>query len=195
MDQYLLKYIFILSLDLQQRLYIYIYIYIYIMCVCVCVCVCVWWYLPYIYIFKSHYNVTGTWKNIWKCWISPKNEILSIFAFMLSFRKNKYQIQSYITFNMDDSQRSLHMKTYFLRISQKNGRFCLVSLGNPTFSNIFFHVPDTFWWLLNYERCVHVCVSFRCIFLYLLLSSQQASIALWTILIFKFWWWLLKPKR
>ena len=27
------------------------------------------------------------------------------------------------------------------------------------------------------------------------LSSQQASIAMWTILITKSWWWLLKPKR
>ena len=29
----------------------------------------------------------------------------------------------------------------------------------------FFHVPNTFWWLLNFERYVHVYVSFRCIFL------------------------------
>ena len=37
--------------------------------------------------------------------------ILSIFTFILSFRKNKYQIQSYSTFNMDDSKRSIYMKT------------------------------------------------------------------------------------
>ena len=30
---------------------------------------------------------------------------------------------------------------------------------------IFFHVPNTFWWLLNFERYVHVYLSFRCIFL------------------------------
>ena len=30
---------------------------------------------------------------------------------------------------------------------------------------IFFHVPDTFLRLLNNERYVHICVSFRCIFL------------------------------
>ena len=39
-------------------------------------------------------------------------------TFILSFRKNKYQIYSYITFNIDDSKRSIHMKTYLLRISQ-----------------------------------------------------------------------------
>ena len=64
-------------------------------------------------------------------------------------------------------------------IIQKGIRMCLVS-GNifenvgflketrrnlPFIEkyNIFecFHVPDTFLWLLNYERYVHVCESFR----------------------------------
>ena len=47
--------------------------------------------------------------------------ILSDFnPYLLSycFSENKFQIQSYITFNMDDSKRSIHMKTYLLRISQ-----------------------------------------------------------------------------
>ena len=40
------------------------------------------------------------------------------FYFHTVFSKNKYQIYSYITFNMDDSKRSKHMKTYLLRIAQ-----------------------------------------------------------------------------
>ena len=63
-----------------------------------------------------------------------------------------------------------------------NGRFCLVSLKNPTFSNIFFHVPNTFWWLLNFERYVHVYVSFRCIFLICSCHLNNHPSILWTIL-------------
>ena len=47
-----------------------------------------------------------------------------------------------------------------------NGRFCLVSLKNPTFSNIFpraKHVLMTF----EFERYVHVYLSFRCIYIYI----------------------------
>ena len=72
-----------------------------------------------------------------------------------------------------------------------NGRFCLVSLGNPTFSNIF-PVPDTFWWLLNYERYVNIHVSFRVYFFFVCHLSKHAF-AMLTILISKSWWWLLKP--
>ena len=38
-------------------------------------------------------------------------------------------------------------------------------LGEIQHFQICFHVPDTFLGLLNYKRYVHVCVSFRCIFL------------------------------
>ena len=57
------------------------------------------------------------------------------------------------------------MKTYLLRISLLTWGFVSFFWGgrNPTFSNICFHVPDTFLWLLNYESYVHVYVSFRCI--------------------------------
>ena len=34
------------------------------------------------------------------------------------FGKTNAQIQSYITFNMDDYKQSIHMKSYLLRISQ-----------------------------------------------------------------------------
>ena len=54
------------------------------------------------------------------------------------FRKNKYQIQSYTTFNMDEFKTiyiydNLFVVAYFTI----NGRIYLVSLGNPTFSNMF----------------------------------------------------------
>ena len=45
---------------------------------------------------------------------------------------------------MDDSKQSIHMKTYLLR----NWRFCLVSFGNPTFSNIFPRARDV---LMTFE--------------------------------------------
>ena len=81
------------------------------------------------------------------------------------FQKNKYQIQSYMTFNMDDSKRSIYMKIYsLLHIFQLMGGF-VSFLWEIQHFQIFFHVPDTFLWLLNYERYVHVFVSFRCIFL------------------------------
>ena len=74
-----------------------------------------------------------------------------------------------------------------------NGSFCLVSLENPTFSNIFpraRHVLMTFeLWTL----CARLCI-FSLYISHLVLTSQQASIAMWTILISKSWWWLLKPK-
>ena len=72
----------------------------------------------------------------------------SIFTFILSFRKDKYQIHSYTTSNMDDFKticiyKNLHVFEYFLI----NGVIYLVSFGNPTFSNIFprtRHVLTTF---------------------------------------------------
>ena len=61
-----------------------------------------------------------------------------------------------------------------------NGRFCLVSLKNPTFSNIFpraKHVLMTFeFWTL----CGCLCI-FSLYISLLLLSSQQAPIDMWTI--------------
>ena len=107
---------------------------------------------------------------------------VGFYPYLLSyclFEKNKYQIHSYITFNMDDSKWSIHMKTYVAYFSI-NGRFCLVSLKNPTFSNIFpraKHVLMTFeFWTL----CA--CLSIFSLYIsHLLLSSQQAPIALWTI--------------
>ena len=62
-------------------------------------------------------------------------------------------------------------------------------------SNIFKYVStcqtrsSDFWTL-----CARLCV-FSLYISHLLLSSQQASIAIWTILISKSWWWLLKLKR
>ena len=62
-----------------------------------------------------------------------------------------------------------------------NGRFCLVSLKNPTFSNIFpraKHVLMTF----EFERYVHVYLSFRCIFLICSCHLSNHPSILWTIL-------------
>ena len=61
-----------------------------------------------------------------------------------------------------------------------NGRFCLVSLKNPTFSNIFpraKHVLMTFeFWTL----CA--CLSIFSLYIFhLLLSSQPSPIDMWTI--------------
>ena len=47
---------------------------------------------------------------------------------------------------------------------------------------IFFHVPNTFWWLLNFERYVHVYLSFRCIFLICSCHLNNPPSILWTIL-------------
>ena len=109
-----------------------------------------------------------------------------------SMKKNKYQIYSYLTSNMDDFKmiciyENLLVFAYFLI----NERIYLVSLGKRF--QIYFHVPDTFLTHLNYERYVHVC-TFPLYTFHLLLLSQHASIAMWTILISKSWWWLLKLK-
>ena len=77
----------------------------------------------------------------------------SIFTFILSFRKNKYQIYSYSTSTMDDFKticiyRNILVFAYLL----KNVRVYLVSLKNLTFWNIFLrakHVLNTFkLWML-----------------------------------------------
>ena len=47
---------------------------------------------------------------------------------------------------------------------------------------IFFHVPKTFWWLLNFERYVHVYLCFRCIFLICSCHLGNHPSILWTIL-------------
>ena len=67
------------------------------------------------------------------------------------FRKNKYQILSYIIFNMDNSKRSIHKKNLLVAYFSINRRFCLVSLGNPTFSNIFStcQTRSNDFWIMN----------------------------------------------
>ena len=52
------------------------------------------------------------------------------------------------------------------------------------------HVKTFELWML----CACLCIFSLYIF-HLLLLSQQGSIAMWTILISKSWWWLLKPKH
>ena len=120
-----------------------------------------------------------------------------LYTYILNESKygSKYQILSYTTFNMDDFKtiyiyENLLVVAYFLI----NGRIYLVSLGNPTFSNMFpraRHVLKTFeLWTL----CARLWI-FSLYISHLLLSSQQVSIAMWTIMISESWWWLLKPKR
>ena len=43
-------------------------------------------------------------------------------------------------------------------------------------------MPNTFWWLLNFERHVHVYLSFRCIFLICSCHLSNHPSILWTIL-------------
>ena len=43
-------------------------------------------------------------------------------------------------------------------------------------------MPNTFWWLLNFERYVHVYLSFRCIFLICSCHLNNHPSILWTIL-------------
>ena len=82
---------------------------------------------------------------------------------------------------------------YFLK--KKNGRIYRVFFGGGIqHYQIYFHVPNTLLTLLNYERYVHVYI-FRLYIFHLFLLSRQTSIAMWTILISKSWWWLLEPKR
>ena len=128
-----------------------------------------------------------------------KYGLKSIFTFILSFQKNKYQIQSYTTFNMDDFKtiyiyiyiyENLLVVAYF----SINGRFCLVSLGNSTFSNVFPRAKHVLMTFELWTLCARLCI-FSLYISHLLLSSQQASIAMWTILISKSWWLLLKLKR
>ena len=74
------------------------------------------------------------------------------------FGKTNTKIQSYITFNMNDSKRSIHLKIYLFANISINWRFCLFSWEIQHFQ-IFFHVPDTFLWLLNLNA--------MCTFMYL----------------------------
>ena len=118
----------------------------------------------------------------------------SIFTFILSFRKNKYQIYSYTTSNTDDFKtiyiyENLFVFVYFLI----NRRVYLVSLGNPSFLNIFPGARDVLNTFELWTLCARSYLFVVYIF-YLLLLSQQASITTWTILISKSWWWLQKPK-
>ena len=43
-------------------------------------------------------------------------------------------------------------------------------------------MPNTFWWLLNFERYVHVYLSFRCIFLICSCHLSNHPSIFWTIL-------------
>ena len=99
-----------------------------------------WWWLlkPKCLMTTLHHNKFTYLDNV--CLLSSYCQIWFIFIFILSFQKNKYQIHSYMTSNMDDYKmiciyENLLVFAYFL----KNRRIYLVSLRNPTFSNIFPH--------------------------------------------------------
>ena len=100
----------------------------------------------------------------------------------------KPQIQPYTSSNMDDFKticiyENLLVFAYFL----KNGRIYLVSLRNPTFSNIFPRAKHNLNTFKLSTLCARLCI-FSLYSFHLLLLSQQASIAMWTILISKPWW-------
>ena len=68
-----------------------------------------------------------------------------------------------------------------------NGRSCLDSLGNPTFSNMFLRARHVLMTFELWTLCARLCI-FSLYISHLLQSSQPASIAMWTILISKPWW-------
>ena len=104
----------------------------------------------YIYICLDHSLLLS-----WYCRIL----IHIYFHTVLSEKKNKYQIHSYATSNMDDFKmiciyENLHDFAYFLI----NGRIYLVSLKKKTFSNIIprgKHVLNT---LKSRTFCAHLYV-------------------------------------
>ena len=78
-------------------------------------------------------------------------------GFILSFWKNKYQVHSYTTPYMDNFKtvciyENLLVFAYFL----KNGRIDLISLGNPTFSNIFPHARHVLNTFELWTLCAHL---------------------------------------
>ena len=104
-------------------------------------------------------------------WSFSATFILSDFnLYLLSccpFRKNKHQIQSYTTFNMDDSKLIYTLVAYF----SINGRFCPLSLGNPTFSNMF---PRARHVLMTFELWT-LCARLHIFSLYILICSCHLS--------------------
>ena len=88
----------------------------------------------------------------------------SIFTFILSFRKNKYLIQSYTTSNMDNFKTIFIHEDLLVCIFLKNGRIYLVSLRNPIFSTTFPRVRHVLiTWIMKtmctfiYFRCICSC--------------------------------------
>ena len=84
----------------------------------------------------------------------------SIFTFILSFRKNKYQIHSYATSHMYDFEtvwiyENLLVFAYFFL--KKTGGFISFLWEIEHFQK-YFHVPNTFETPLKYERYEHVCI-------------------------------------
>ena len=119
----------------------------------------------------------------------------SIITFLLFFRKKKTTYIKYIlTRHMTwmTSKRCVYMKTC-LCVFLKRRKDLFRSFKK---SNIFKYIStcQTLSEHLIYKRCLHVCI-FSLYTVHLLLLSRQASITMWTILISKSWWWLLKPKR
>ena len=126
--------------------------------------------LRYIYIYIYIYIKIAEQHNPNR-WIYYDVNVFGIcFPHIWSFGKNKYQIHFYVTVNMDDF-KTVYIYESLLVVANFsiNGRFCLVSLGNPTFSNIF---PRARHVLMTFELWTLCARLFRRIFLYLLLSSQ-----------------------
>ena len=98
-----------------------------------------------------------------------------------------------IIFNMDDSKLIYTYKNLLAYFSI-NGRFCLVSLGNLTFSNIFSRARHVLLTFESWTLCARLCIFSLHISHFSPVISASIH-CLWTILISKSWWWLLKPKR
>ena len=94
------------------------------------------------------------------------------------------------------------VKSQSFRPSQRKRRnftyiFIYIYTYRQTECSIYTHIYIYRHVLMTFELwtlCVRLC-NFSLYISHLLQSSQQTSIAMWTILISKSWWWLLKPKR
>ena len=125
-------------------------------------------------------------------------ELIDIFSIIVYFPSTFNMTRKYLVRKcLLNSTKFVYIYIYiyiFVAYFSINGRFCLVSLKNPTFSNIFpraNHVLMTFeFWTL----CA--CLSIFSLYIsHWLLSSQQSPIDIVNYFISKSWWWLLKAKR
>ena len=77
----------------------------------------------------------------------------------------KYNLTRHLTWMVPNDLYIWKLTCRCVFLNKREVLFLFLFLWEIQHFQICFHVPDTFLWLLNYERYVHVCASFRCIFL------------------------------